>query len=354
MSALALARPEIAALAPYSAAVQVKDAVRLNANESPVTSGGESFRRPLNRYPEVRPQKLRAAMASHFGCQPDNLLVTRGSSEAIDLLIRAFCRAGTDSIATVTPTFSMYHHYALVQGANTIEVPLLPEDNFVLDVDALVTACDRSTRLIFVCSPNNPTGSVLSQDALLRLLQARQERSVVVVDEAYVEFADSGSVIALLQRFPNLVVLRTLSKALGLAGARCGAAIASPELTGMLNAIQAPYALATPVVECVEDLLQPAQLTAAARAVATICDEREQLLPQLQNYRFVDQVWPSQANFFLLRSSCADALIAWCRSQNILLRDFGKTLPGGIRISVGSGDENAALLRALDRFAEMH
>ena len=223
MSIVKLARPEIQALHAYEAAEQVDDTIRLNANESPRRSAIGSFRRPLNRYPEVRPQGLQRALAERFGCAADELLVTRGSSEAIDLVIRTFCRAGVDSVLVTSPSFSMYRHYAEVQGARLVEVQTLAEQDFAIDIDAVLAACDDSTRLIFICSPNNPTGTTLARDELERLLQTRGNASAIVVDEAYVEFGENESVTSLLGRYDNLLVLRTLSKALGFAGARCGA-----------------------------------------------------------------------------------------------------------------------------------
>ncbi|MDJ0709739.1 MAG: aminotransferase class I/II-fold pyridoxal phosphate-dependent enzyme, partial [Woeseiaceae bacterium] len=253
MSIVKLARPEIQALHAYEAAAQVDDTIRLNANESPRRSPVGSFRRPLNRYPEVRPQQLQRALAERFGCAFDELLVTRGSSEAIDLVIRTFCRARIDSVLVTSPSFSMYRHYAEVQGANLIEVKTRPEQDFAVDIDAILEACDDSTRLIFICSPNNPTGTTLARDELERLLRARGGASAIVVDEAYVEFGSNDSVTGLLSQYDNLLVLRTLSKALGFAGARCGAVAGPAAVVRMLGAVQAPYALATPVVECVED-----------------------------------------------------------------------------------------------------
>lgn len=352
MSIADLARPEIRALSAYGAAEQVDDTVRLNANESPRTTGGNKFRRPLNRYPEVRPQRLATTLAERFGCTAEQLLVTRGSSEAIDLLIRTFCRAGIDNIVVPTPSFSMYRHYAQVQGASTIEVPSLAARDFAIDTAALIDACTETSRLVFVCSPNNPTGTPLPRTELLRLLEARRYTSVVVVDEAYVEFGGEPSVIELLDDFPNLVVLRTLSKALGFAGARCGAAIASSELIGMFSAVQAPYALATPVVECVEDVLQSDQPDLTDTLVVTTVRERKRLTAAMQDYPFVRKVWPSDANFFLMRVDDAAGVMEHCRQQKILLRHFGGDLADCIRVTVGSQAENDRLLQALDNFGD--
>ena len=270
MSIAKLARPEIRALHPYEAAEQVDNTVRLNANESPRSLAVGHFRRPLNRYPEVRPQQLGKTLAERFGCAPEQLLVTRGSSEAIDLIIRTFCAAGRDAVLVNSPSFSMYRHYAEVQGARLIEVPTLAERDFAVDVRDILDACDHDTRLIFICSPNNPTGTTLPREELETLLRERGDRSAIVVDEAYVEFGEKPSATELLADYDNVLVLRTLSKALGFAGARCGAVAGPAEVIRMLSAIQAPYALSTPVIECVEDALLSEQLEAAQEAVAEI------------------------------------------------------------------------------------
>jgi histidinol-phosphate aminotransferase len=352
VSIFKLARPEIQALRAYEAAEQVDDTVRLNANESPFCPPVGEFRRPLNRYPEVRPQKLQRALAARFDCAPEELLVTRGSSEAIDLLVRTFCRAGQDSVLTTSPSFSMYRHYAAVQGARVVEVATRAVQDFAIDIDALLTACDDSTRLIFLCSPNNPTGTTLPHPQLEALLERRGDRSAVVVDEAYVEFGDSPSVIGLLDRCPNLLVLRTLSKALGFAGARCGAVVGPETVIRMLSAVQAPYALATPVVECVEDALQGEQLALAERAITQIIEERERLMGVIGEFGFVRKLWPSDANFFLIEVDNATRVMRHCEEHKVLLRHFGGDLETCIRISVGSPDDNDRLLRALASLEE--
>ena len=352
MSIAFLARPEIQALHSYDAAEQVDDTVRLNANESPTNSSVGNFRRPLNRYPEVRPQRLQKALSSRFGCAADQLLVTRGSSEAIDLLIRTFCHAGKDNILTPSPSFSMYRHYAEVQGAGIIEVVTLAEYDFTIDVDAMLSACDAFTKVVFVCSPNNPTGTPLPRADLLRLLEGRRDKSAVVVDEAYLEFGDQLSAIDLLQEYPNLLVLRTLSKALGFAGARCGAVAGSRDVIALLSAVQAPYALATPVVECVEDALEKEQLAIAAATVKQVVAERSRLMTAVADYDFVSKVWPSEANFFLVRAVDAGAIMEHCKSHKVLLRHFRDELSDCIRITVGSKSDNDTLLSVLNRYAK--
>jgi histidinol-phosphate aminotransferase len=354
VSIVRLARPEIQSLHAYEAAEQVDDTIRLNANESPYANTVGQFRRPLNRYPEVRPLGLQRALAERFGCRPDQLLVTRGSSEAIDLVIRSFCAAGQDSVLMTSPSFSMYRHYAEVQGARLIEVPTLAERDFAIDVDDILGACDASTKLIFVCSPNNPTGTTLPRANLERLLEQRGAASAVVVDEAYVEFGDYPSVTDLLDKYQNLLVLRTLSKALGFAGARCGAVVGPADVIRMLSAVQAPYALATPVVECVENALQDDQLEVAGQIVADIVRERERMAAALARYDFVTKVWPSDANFLLIRVADARRIMRETAARNVLLRHFGGSLHDCIRITIGSPAENDQLLSVLDTLKEQH
>ncbi len=353
MSIVDLVRPEIRALRPYHAAEQVDDTIRLNANESPWTALDDNFRRPLNRYPEVRPSNLRSVLAERYGCDIGNLIVTRGTSEGIDLLTRVFCRAGQDAVLTVTPTFSMYQHYAQVQGARLIEWPASPDNNFAIDVDALLAACDSATRLIFICSPNNPTGNTVPAADLIRILEARAETSAVVVDEAYIEYSSHSSAVELLQRFKNLIVLRTLSKALACAGARCGSVLAAAEIIQVLEAVQAPYALATPVVESVENSMATGTLTVADKLAREIAGARDTLMASVAEFSFVIKVWPSAANFFLIQVISAASLLSHCSAQGILLRDFGRDLENCIRITVGSDPENGRLLLAFNEFEEL-
>jgi histidinol-phosphate aminotransferase len=348
MSITKRARPEIQALEPYRAAVQVADTVRLNANEAPWTNGSDRFRRPLNRYPEVRPSKLRDALAARFRCNPGQLLVTRGSSEGIDLLIRSFCVAGTDNIVTAEPGFSMYPHYAVIQGIDCRVVRLDPRDDFRFDITRVLDACDEHTKLVFACSPNNPTGTLVPREVLFDLATALEGRAAVVVDEAYIEFATANSVVDSLDRHNNLVVLRTLSKALAFAGARCGAVIGPDDVVAMLNAVQAPYALATPVVECVEDALEARWLREAQERVRTIVNERERLVAALSQFDSIEHVWPSDANFLLVRCDNVDELMKATSEAKVLLRYFGAPLADCVRITVGSREENDRLLECLE------
>ncbi len=344
MSIVNVAREGIRDLKPYEAAVQVDDTIRLNANEAPWRSSGDQFRRPLNRYPEIRPAGLRALLARRYECDPENVVVTRGTSEAIDLLIRVFCQAGHDNLVTTRPTFSMYEHYALVQGAELRQVETTPDSNFEFKAADILERCDDATKLVFLCSPNNPTGTLIPRQQLRTVLDARKDLSAVVVDEAYIEFADEASAVEMLAEYDNLISLRTLSKALAYAGARCGSVIASPEVVRILDAVQAPYALATPVVECVENALRAATLDEADRWVAEIVSERQRVTNAMQKFSFVRRVWPSAANFILVEVEDAPQLMDASKAGNVLLRYFGGDLEGCVRITIGTPQENEQLL----------
>jgi histidinol-phosphate aminotransferase len=347
MSIVSIVREELRELAPYTAAEQLADTIRLNANEAPFRNATDTFRRPLNRYPEVRPERLRNTLAAHYAVRPDSLLVTRGSSEAIDLLLRAFCRAGRDTVVTPTPTFSMYRHYAQIQDAQLREVPLVAENDFAVNSRALLEACDENTKLVFLCAPNNPTGTELPRATLLEILDALAGRTAVVVDEAYAEFAAVASALELAGAHENLIVLRTLSKALGFAGARCGSIIGPAGVVRVLNAVQSPYALSTPVIECVEDALTPENVATSRANVAQIIAERERLGRALNRLPTVHKVYPSGGNFLLVRFTAADAVLDKTRRDGILVRHFGGSLADCLRITVGLPGENDALLASL-------
>lgn len=352
MSAL-LARPEIAALKAYSAAVQLRDTTRLNANEVPWNPGelleNSSVRHSLNRYPQIRPWELRRRLAEVYSVLPEQLLVTRGSSEAIDLLLRAFCIPSEDNIIITPPTFGMYRVYADIQQASVVPVPLRAEDDFSLDTGALITRADNRTKLIFLCSPNNPTGNTLAVSDVEAILKARHGRSVLVIDEAYIEFGNSSSVIQLLADNENLVVLRTLSKAHGLAAARVGSVIASPAIVNLLDSILAPYAVSEPVVDFALRALAVDGLARTESRIQQLLLERRRVVEALHACASVERVWESDANFVLVRFHNLELVLESLARRRILIRDFS-TEPGlqhCARVTIGSAAENDRLLDTL-------
>lgn len=348
MTITAIARPEILALRSYQVAPPPDGAVRLNANEAPQAIGNGAAQ-GLNRYPSIRPTTLTASLAKHYRVAPDNVLVTRGSSEGIDLLIRAFCRPAQDSIVQASPAFELYQVYASIQGARTIEVPLLAERDFALDTDAMLDACDERTKLIFLCSPNNPVGTLIPREEILRVVNACAGKSVVVIDEAYVEYSGRDSLASLVTGFDNVVVLRTLSKALALAGARCGALIAPPAVVRLLDGVLAPYALSAPVIDSVELALTESQLAESRALVAETIAERERLRVEFQACNAVQHVWPSKANFLLVRFRDLVQVKQCLDKQRIAIRTYegNPVLRDCARITVSSARDNERLVQAL-------
>ncbi|MBL8243459.1 MAG: histidinol-phosphate transaminase [Rhodanobacteraceae bacterium] len=351
MSVLSLARPELLSLKPYSSARMEagRAAVMLNANESPYAPF-EHDSLGLNRYPDPQPAALLQLLASDYGVSPQQLFVGRGSDEAIDLLVRAFCRAGEDAILISPPTFGMYAVAAGVQGARVVTVPLDPAQDFALDVDAILQAeLEQPVKLVFVCAPNNPTGGDVPLAKVRELALALQDRALVVVDEAYVEFAGRDSAATLLDAHPNLAVLRTLSKAYGLAGARLGALIAAPEIIGLIRRIMAPYPLPTPCVAAALAAFGDSARAARAAHLAQSKAERKRLADALAAHPAVRHVWPSAANFLVFRVDDAHATWQQLLARGVIVRDVSHYLglANCLRVSVGTPEENDRFLHAL-------
>jgi len=347
---LHLARPEIVALAAYQPARWDPSLVRLHANENPWRHAGDTTRAGLNRYPEPQSSVLAARLAGLYGVAADQVLVGRGSDEGIDLLVRAFCQAGRDRILICPPTFGMYRFAADLQGAGVVRVPLRAEAGFALDPDAVLAACDGTVKLVFLCSPNNPTGNLMQAADVERLLVALAGRALVVVDEAYVEFASSPSLVPWLAGYPNLAILRTLSKAHALAGARCGAVLASPQVTGLLRRMIPPYALTSPTIEAVLDALTPAALAATTGHLRDLRRERARVAGRLAQAPGIRQVWPSEGNFVMVRCEDAGRTLAAGIAGGLLVRDLGgyPELPGCLRVTIGTAEQNDRLLSALE------
>lgn len=344
-----LIRPDLVAFRPYASARRTAPAggTRLDANESPwppYLAG-----RGLNRYPEPQPAALRQRLSEILQVPAERLLLTRGSDEAMDVLCRGFCRAGRDSVVVTPPTFGMYEVCARLQGAGVRRMPLRPVDDFTLDADVVAAACDASVKLVFLCSPNNPTGQVVAPDTVRRICESLEGRALVVLDEAYVEFADQPSLAPEAGGPANLVVLRTLSKARGLAGARVGVLAGAPELVSFLQGLLPPYPLPAPAVKAALKGLRPAAERRTRRRVVHIRRLRERLASSLQGVPSVERVYPSQANFLLVRFHDARTALTACRGAGIVLRDMSERpgLDRCLRITVGRRAENARLLDAL-------
>jgi histidinol-phosphate aminotransferase len=344
---LALARPDIIALKAYSHASWDPAFERLHANELPWRAETDRSLAGLNRYPEPHPQVLAQRLATLYGVEEQQLLPGRGSDESIDLLVRGFCRAGVDNVVICPPTFGMYAVAARIQGAAVREVPLLRENGFALDTKGVLQACDAHTKIVFLCSPNNPTGNAMAPAGIEQLLIALSDRALVVVDEAYIEFSGDRSLTTELARFPNLVVLRTLSKAYGLAGARVGSLIAAPEIVALLGKVIPPYSIPQLTIEAVLATLGEGQLAIQRERVAQVRAERERLSTALATCKTVRKIWPSVANFLLVDFAAPDAVLDSARAAKLLIRDMRSVSPQSLRITVGTIEQNDRLIRSL-------
>jgi histidinol-phosphate aminotransferase len=322
----------------------------LNANEAPAANhaddGGDA-----RRYPSPQPGRLRAALAALYGCAEEQLLVGRGSDEPIDLLTRAFCVPGRDAVLVTPPVFGMYAVCARLQGARVVEVPLCdgPQD-FKLDLDQVALAARaQRARLVFLCSPGNPAGGVLPADAILALARALEGDALVVVDEAYVEFADTPSLVPCVARQANLAVLRTLSKAHALAGARIGCLVADPAVIAALRRCQAPYPIASPCARLALAALSPEALRRTSRTIDGVRRERAWLIERLVAAPGIRRVYPSQANFVLARFEQVDAVFTRLLEAGIVVRRMGEhpQLGDALRITVGTRAQHLRMIDAL-------
>jgi histidinol-phosphate aminotransferase len=342
------ARPDIRALAPYSHAAWEPSLTRLHANELPSRVEGDLSQAGLNRYPEPQPPALVQGLAALYGVPASQLLVGRGSDEAIDLLLRVYCRAGVDNVIVCPPTFGMYAVAARIQGAEVRSVTLQPSKGFALDSNAILAATDDNTKLVFVCSPNNPTGNVTAPEQLLALAARLAPRALLVVDEAYLDFSTVPSVTAQIAQHPNLVVLKTLSKAHGLAGARVGALLAVAEIIQLARKVIPPYAIPELTVEAVLPLLQTPAVAAMRKSVQKLLAERARVAEALQRSTLIERVWSSDANFLLVDCNNADEILRRVRVAGLIIRDVRQpALPRSLRISIGTAEQNDRVLESL-------
>jgi len=344
-----LARPEVQALTPYASARALADSagLLLNANENPWPPADDGGLQ-LNRYPDPQPEGLRAELARRYRVQEDQILITRGSDEGIDLLMRALCLPGEDRVLICPPCFGMYALSASVQGARVIEVPLIDQGaHWALDNDGIAAA--GPVKLTFLCSPNNPTGHEIPAETVRHICRARLGQGLVVVDEAYIEFSDAESMTVLTGEHANLVILRTLSKAYALAGCRIGVLIAHPTVIGLLRRIIAPYPLPTPSVEAARRALaDPARLTEQLDALK---EQKQRLVAALNSLPGIARVWDGSANFVLIRVNDADELVQAASTDGIRLRNQSaqRGLDECVRITVGTPDETTRLIEFLQR-----
>lgn len=351
-------RPHIQSLTPYSSARDEytgKEGVFLDANENPIGSAGTigpDAVEQYNRYPDPHQWAIKQKLAPIKGVRPEQIFLGNGSDEPIDLLVRATCQPGSDNILLMPPTYGMYEVSAAVNNVPVIKVPLTTD--FQVDTEAVLAAITERTKLIWLCSPNNPSGNLLQNDAIRTILEAATH-SLVIVDEAYIDFADTPSWTIKLADYPNLVVLQTFSKAWGLAGLRLGMCFGSVELIQILNKIKPPYNISAPTQALALEALN--HEVEKNDMVRQILAERQYLAENLRTLPGVQVVHPSDANFLLVQfgtdegetNSDAKTVFEHLIEQQVIVRDRSRvTLCAGcLRISVGTRVENERLLTVL-------
>ncbi|ABQ19778.1 histidinol-phosphate transaminase [Vibrio cholerae] len=330
-----LARQQIQALTPYLSARRIGGSgdVWLNANESPFNNEYKTDFARLNRYSDCQPKAMIQAYANYAGVQPEQVLTSRGADEGIELLIRAFCEPNQDAILFCPPTYGMYAISAETFGVERKKVPLTTD--WQLDLPSIEANLDR-VKLVFVCSPNNPTGNLVKRADIIKLLEMTQDRAIVVMDEAYIDFCPEASTVDLLAQYPNLAILRTLSKAFALAGLRCGFTLANAELINVLLKVIAPYPVPVPVAEIAVQALSPAGLARAKYQVLDLGANRAYLQVGLSMVPGV-QVFEGWGNYLLVKFPDGDALFKAAWEHGIILRN--SPIENCVRISVGNREE---------------
>jgi histidinol-phosphate aminotransferase len=352
-----LARLSIQKLKAYESArsLTTEGSIFLDANEAP-TSPLSDFPN-LNRYPEPQPKTLVSRLCNIYGIDSSHLMVGRGSDEAIDLLVRVFCESGKDRILICPPTYGMYEISAQIQGIETLKIPMVfsktgKASHPVLDETKILAAIETGVKMIFICSPNNPTGTKFESALLTRICVAAVGKSIVVVDEAYAEFSEAESMISKIAEFPNLVVLRTLSKAWAIAGARCGVALAQNPLIQLLHKVRAPYPMSAPAVNTILKSTDSERQDLLRDRVLAIRSERNQLSAELLKLNCVKSIFPSSTNFLLIETTDPKAIMQAARAEGMILRDRSSELglEGCVRITMGTNSENQRVLTLFKNF----
>ncbi|AOM40723.1 histidinol-phosphate transaminase [Xenorhabdus hominickii] len=347
-----LARETVRNLVPYMSARRLggNGDVWLNANEYPTAPNFQLTEHTLNRYPECQPATVIQRYAKYAGLQPEQVLVSRGADESIELLIRAFCEPGSDAVLFCPPTYGMYGVSAETFGIEQKKIPV--STDWQPDITAIKNNLDR-VKLIYICSPNNPTGNLIDPAALRQILELARNRAIVAIDEAYIEFcpqhASTQTTTRWLQDYPHLVILRTLSKAFALAGLRCGFTLASPDIITLMLKVIAPYPLATPVADIAAQALTETGIRTMQNRAAEIVSNRTYLQQSLNNLTLVETVFPSETNYILVRFTDAELVFKSLWDQGIILRDQRKQpgLENCLRITIGNRNECEKLVNAI-------
>jgi histidinol-phosphate aminotransferase len=340
-----ITRKNILSLQPYSSARDEftgEASVFLDANENP-------FNAPFNRYPDPRQLALKNQLSQLKNIPADCIFLGNGSDEPIDLLFRAFCEPGTDNVVAISPTYGMYRVAADINNIAYREVLL--EEDYSLNSGKILTAKDSATKLIFLCSPNNPTGNSLNQAEVLRIID--NFNGLVVLDEAYIDFCPEKSLLSNLQKYPNLVILQTLSKAWGLAALRLGMAFASPDIIAVLSKIKYPYNINLLTQQKALEMVQIEDQK--NKWVTSILEQKAVLAKELAELPLVIQLYPSDANFILVKTTAAKKIYQALVERQIIVRDRSKVALCGesLRITVGTEVENQLLIESLKEIGKL-
>lgn len=347
-----LARPELIDMVPYQSARRLQaggadfqSKIWLNANEASGRGDYQVNSNCINRYPDFQPEPLINAYSEYCQLPAKNILATRGADEGIELIIRTFCQAYQDNILICPPTYGMYAISAENHGAGIVKTPLIDNE---LDVEG-IKAQQGKVKVIFLCSPGNPTGNLLPENQIKAVIEAFKETAIVVVDEAYIEFSLENTAAKWLGDYPNLVVTRTLSKAFALAGLRCGFTLASEAIIQMLSKVIAPYPVPAPVADIASSALSADGIANMKAKVQEIEQIKQALSAWLIEQSWCQKVFPSSANFVLFKTTQKDLIFNTLAEQNILIRDQSKQpqLQGCLRISIGSEQEIELLKKVL-------
>ncbi|CAN5218470.1 histidinol-phosphate transaminase [soil metagenome] len=342
-------RKNIRNITPYSSArdeYRGKDGIFLDANENSI---GSADAENLNRYPDPHQNELKEKLAEIKGLTKENIFVGNGSDEAIDLLIRAFCNPGKDKTITLIPTYGMYKVSAAINDIEVIEIELTKE--FQINIKETLRHFNEFTKLIFICSPNNPTGNIINKVDIEIIL--KEFKGVVVLDEAYIDFAEKNSFVPFLKDHPNLVILQTLSKAWGLANIRLGMALSgNMEIINVLNNIKPPYNIAGNTQKIALRALQ--NIDKKNEMVKTIIEERELLKQKLIILVMVENIYPSDANFLLVKMTNSELVFNYLTGQKIITRNRSNVAlcEGCLRITTGTNEENNKLITTLKSYEE--
>ena len=350
MTITTLSRQNVQALTPYQSARKLggNGTIWLNANEYPTSPTFQLSGKDLNRYPEPQPQAVVQGYANYAGVSPENVLVTRGGDEGIELVIRAFCEPNQDAILFCPPTYGMYAVSAETAGVACKTVPLTAD--FQLNLAEIKQQLE-GVKVVFVCSPNNPTGNLLKRSDLLELLQLTVGKAIVVVDEAYIEFCPEATLAKELQNHPHLAIIRTLSKAFALAGLRCGFVLANAALIQILSKVIAPYPIPVPSADIAEQALQAENIALVKARAQEILANRQWLAEALSALPQVENVYDSEANYLLIKCQDGERVFKTLWEQGIILRDQNKALnlQNCIRITVGTKEECRSVINAISR-----